>query len=96
MTERQLFEFVKKMLRDLKMSEYKFSKYDALMQRAIKFGTRPVYINSTPIGIWAFYLDDQEIRWEEREMPRTTDFSNNEKISKKVGYLNINNGKKIK
>ena len=126
MSERQLFEFVKTMLRDLKMSEYKFSKYDcysetykmdielkcrrthyddlliewakydALMQRAIKFQTRPVYINSTPIGIWVFYLDDQYIQWEERDMPRTTDFNNNEKISKKVGYLNINNGKKIK
>ena len=126
MTERELYEFVLTLIPDLKMSEYKFSKYDcysekykmdielkcrrahyddlliewikydALMQRSIRFGTRPVYINSTPIGIWAFYLDDFTPEWEKREMPRTTDFSNNARIDKKVGYLNVNQGKRLK
>jgi|TARA_R110002126_G_scaffold152893_1_gene300098 hypothetical protein len=125
MTERQLFEFVKEMIPDLKMSEYKFSKYDcysekwrmdielkcrrahyddlliewikydALMQRAMRFNTRPVYINSTPIGIWVFYLDDMYLNWEERQMPKTTDFGNNARVNKKVGYLNINEGKRL-
>jgi hypothetical protein len=125
MTERELFEFVRTLIPDLQMSEFKFSKYDcysekyrldielkcrrahyddlliewikydALMQRAHRFNTKPVYINSTPIGIWAFYLDEFSPVWENRSMPKTTDFSNNQKISKRVGYLNVNQGKKL-
>ena len=29
-------------------------KYDALLLRALNFGTDPVYINSTPSGVWVF------------------------------------------
>ena len=40
-------------------------KYDALMDRAKKFGTRPFYINSTPQGIYAFNLEElKDIKWE--------------------------------
>lgn len=124
-TETELFEFLQKKIPDLKLSEFKYSKYDcyseknnidielkcrrthyddlliekakydALIKRSNNFNTKPFYINSTPEGIWAFDLSKFSPKWEERRMPRTTDFSNNNKINKEVGYLNINEGKKI-
>jgi len=70
-------------------------KHDALMDRSIKYGTRAVYINSTPIGVWAFYINRIRINWEERSLPRHTDFADNRNIVKVVGYLNINDGTKL-
>ena len=70
-------------------------KYDALMDRARKYGTKPVYINSTPVGVWAFYIADHPMKWEFRQMPRTTDFARNDKVPKQVGYLKIVNGKRL-
>lgn len=71
------------------------SKHDALLERAIKFGTRAVYINSTPVGVWAFYISRIRIEWEERDLPRNTDFGDQGKIPKMIGYLNINEGVKL-
>jgi hypothetical protein len=71
-------------------------KYEALIARAAMFGTRPIYINSTPLGVWSFRLDElTEPAWEERRMPKTTYFSNNNMIVKVVGYYNISLGKNI-
>jgi hypothetical protein len=71
-------------------------KYDALVARAAMFGTRPIYINSTPLGVWSFRLDElSEPAWEERRMPKTTYFSNNNMIVKVVGYYNVSLGKNI-
>lgn len=66
-------------------------KYDALMDRAKKFGTRPFYINSTPQGIYAFNLEElKDIKWEMKGgLPRTTDFSDNRRVVKEVGFLPI-------
>lgn len=126
MKESELYEFVRTLIPDLKMSEFKFSKYDcysenyrmdielkcrrahyddlliewikydALMQRAQKFNTKAVYINYTPAGIWAFYLDEFSPEWENRDMPKTTDFSNRQQVSKRVGYLNIEQGRRLR
>lgn len=70
-------------------------KYDALMKRAKKFGTRPVYVNSTPKGIWAFYLDECFIDWWSKDLPKTTDFDINDKVHKIVGYLSIHKGRQL-
>tara|TARA_R110000824_G_scaffold157037_2_gene330449 strand:- start:589 stop:1011 length:423 start_codon:yes stop_codon:yes gene_type:complete len=67
-------------------------KYDSLMERSAKHNTIPVYINSTPNGIWAFYLKDYDIKWETKYLPKNTDFHNRTKILKEVGYLNVNEG----
>lgn len=67
-------------------------KYDALMLRSKKFGTIPVYINSTPQGVWAFYINDIEIEWQNKLLPKETDFSDNTFISKTIGYLQLNSG----
>lgn len=67
-------------------------KYDALMVRAAEFQTRPVYINSTPKGIWGFYLLNIDLNWETKMLPQTTDFGNNAKILKEIAYLNVFDG----
>ncbi len=71
-------------------------KYDALMERAKIFGFRPVYINSTPEGVWAFRLDElPEPSWSYRGMPKTTEFQNRNFVSKQVGYYDISSGVNI-
>lgn len=71
-------------------------KYDKLLQRALEFRTIPLYINSTPFGVYAFNLSTMPSpQWEEREMPTTTYFANKEKIIKVVGYLNVRESKKL-
>lgn len=71
-------------------------KYDALMQTANQRFLTPVYINSTPEGVWEFDLNfANNIKWESRQMPATTEFDNNDKIDKVVGYLHIKDGVKL-
>jgi hypothetical protein len=72
-------------------------KYDAMIKRCNDEGTIPIYINSTPKGVWAFYLYELEdkIEWEYRDLPKQTDFSKRETVSKEVGYLNIKDGKDL-
>ena len=56
-------------------------KYDALILRAEKFGTRPFYINSTPQGIYAFNLEElKDIKW---------------RVVKEVGFLPIHSATKL-
>lgn len=67
-------------------------KYDNLLSRALEFRTIPLYINSTPFGVFVFNLTELPVpAWEERRMPKTTEFANREKVIKVVGYLNIRN-----
>jgi len=70
-------------------------KYDAILKRCNDEGTIPIYINSTPKGVWAFYLIGIKIKWEHRDLPKQTDFSRRETVSKEIGYLNIKKGKDL-
>lgn len=71
-------------------------KYDALVERAMLFSTTPYYINSTPDGIWAFDLMKlPQPKWEERSMPKTTFFADNNNVMKVVGYINISQGMRL-
>ena len=67
-------------------------KYDALMLRSKEHGTIPVYVNSTPKGVWAFYIADIRITWQNKLLPKHTDFSDNTFIEKKIGYLTLVSG----
>jgi hypothetical protein len=67
-------------------------KYDALMFRCNTYETIPVYINSTPKGIWAFYIADIRMSWEEKMLTKQTDFSNHTFINKKISYLRLESG----
>jgi hypothetical protein len=71
-------------------------KFDALILRSDKFNTTPVYINSTPQGVWSFQISRLPTPdWSKRKMPRTTDFSDNNMIFKEVGYYNVSLGKDL-
>ena len=70
------------------------SKYNALMQRSK--GYVPFYICSTPEGVYSFNL--KELRqpiWQDKQMPKTTDFKNNEEVTKSVGFLHISKANKL-
>lgn len=64
-------------------------KYDALIKRSKEFGTTPMYINSTPNGIFVFNLGKvPEPQWEDKGgLPTTSHFSDRRKIVKTVGFL---------
>jgi hypothetical protein len=68
--------------------------YDNLVIEKIKYyklkKVNSWYINSTPIGIFSFDIQNiQEPKWFDVMMPTTTQFNNNQQIIKQIGYLNI-------
>lgn len=67
-------------------------KYDAIIKESNHKDMLPVYINATPHGIWAFYLLSKEYEWVEKELPKTTHWNNNERVTKLVTFLNISQG----
>lgn len=72
------------------------AKYRRLMMLAAAEGRRPVYICSTPEGIWGWDLIKVRMpSWEVAMMPATTEFENTEKVAKVVGYLPVNLGRRL-
>lgn len=68
-------------------------KYDAMIHKCNK-GEVPVYLNSTPKGIYGWNLRNLSIEWEINKLnPATTDFDKNYKVPKEVGYLHIKKAK---
>jgi hypothetical protein len=115
-TERELFNYLKQIIPDLRKSEDQFSSwdcssqllkarielkcrrkhYDELLIEEMKFDkligyNNPLYINSTPKGVYLWKLKEQSIEWSERPLPKTTDFKTNENVNKRVGYLSVKN-----
>jgi hypothetical protein len=70
------------------LEEMKYSKLANL-------GCNVRYVNSTPLGVFSFNLLKLKYDWVNMKMPKQTDFSNTNKVSKKIAYLNINNATKI-
>ena len=72
-------------------------KYDAMIKECEKHLDIPVYVNSTPKGIYSFYLNLITPVWEtNNKNPVTTQFYNNEKIEKEVTYLDLTQAKQWK
>ena len=67
-------------------------KYDNLVSNAKKLNLHPMYISSTPKGIYAFYLNDINIKWYEKKLPKTTEFNDNSDIIKTIGMLHYSKG----
>lgn len=65
------------------------AKYERICNLSLKYGFKPVYINSTPLGIYKFCLTGKKTNWTVELCPATTQFGNTEKIIKEVGYLPI-------
>ena len=71
-------------------------KYRKLITQSAERDLIPFYINSTPLGIYSFDLMDiPEPEWCKQTMPATSEFENQEKITKSVGYLDIEEAIKL-
>lgn len=77
------------------------SNYDSLIIEKMKWDMLMIhpnvrYINSMPRGIYSFNLKDiQEPIWFDKLLPAQTDFEIKDKITKKVGLLDIKLSKDI-
>jgi hypothetical protein len=71
-------------------------KYYKLVRKYIEKNEIPLYINSTPKGIYAFDLREIKPVWTtNKQMPQTTEFEITNKVEKTYGLINISQGKKI-
>lgn len=64
-------------------------KYDALILKARDNFDIPIYINSTPKGIYRFNLFNINPVWQTRYLKKTTTFSNNNKVPKEIALLPV-------
>ncbi len=71
-------------------------KYDAMILECEKHLDIPIYINSTPEGIYSFNLNKICPTFEvNNKNPATTQFYNNNRVEKEVTYLEINEALKL-
>ncbi len=65
-------------------------KYDAMIDKCNENLDIPMYINSTPKGVYRFNLYLVQPIWEIQYHNKTTQFSNTNKIPKEIAMLDIN------
>lgn len=65
-------------------------KYDAMIEKCNDNLDIPIYINSTPKGIYRFNLYIVELKWKTEYHNKTTEFANTNKIPKEIAMLDIN------
>jgi hypothetical protein len=72
-------------------------KFDFLVVTAEVLGYQPWYINSTPLGVWAFPLNSvvKDLEWVDKWLPTTTEFQNKSKTSKLVTFLPLELGVRL-
>ena len=71
------------------------SKYDAMIFESGKHSDIPMYINSTPEGIYSFDLHKIEPEWIFKSLRANTQFANNKNVLKKIAFLDIDNAIKL-
>ena len=75
------------------------SKWDRLLQESKTNGTRSIYLNSTPNGVWAFDLNHIDkvgnMVWSFKTLPAKTHWDKGKTKRKEVSYLHISMGKDI-
>ncbi len=72
------------------------SKYDALIKESEKNLDIPIYINSTPEGIYLFNLYNVEVKWFTKSLPATTEFKKRIWVKKEITELEISKAIKLK
>jgi len=72
------------------------SKYDALILESSKHLDIPIYINSTPEGVFLFNLHNIAIKWYLKSLPASTEFQRRIWVKKEITELNINKAIKLK
>lgn len=65
-------------------------KYDAIIAKCNDNLDIPIYINSTPKGVYRFNLYLVNPVWETQYHNKTTEFKNNKKIPKEIAMLDVN------
>jgi len=71
-------------------------KYDSMIEKCSDNSDTPIYINSTPEGIYCFNLKLVSPNWEiNSKNPATTYFRNTKNIEKEVAYLEISKAIRI-
>ena len=71
-------------------------KYIAMIEECEKHLDIPIYINSTPEGVFSFNLHKINPTFEiNNKNPATTQFYNTQRIEKEVAYLEINQALKL-
>ncbi len=63
-----------------------------MIAEAAKHSDTPIYINSTPKGIYSFNLNAISPKWEDKNLKSNTDFGKSEWIKKEVCFLRIEDG----
>ena len=65
-------------------------KYEAVLLESKKHLDIPIFIASTPEGVFSFNLLIVNFEWEVNSRnPRTTQFGGNERVTKEVAYMNV-------
>ena len=75
---------------------YDKGKYQALIKESAKNLDIPIYINSTPEGIYLFNLNKIDIKWFTKSLPATTEFKKRIWVKKEITELEITKGIKLK
>lgn len=65
------------------------AKYKALLLKAYDNFDIPMYINSTPKGVYRFNLFEVDPVWEVKYLKKTTTFSNNNRVAKEIALLPV-------
>lgn len=71
-------------------------KYNDLREIAKIRNKKAIYINSTPRGVYLWDITNLNMKWYNQDIRHTTEFEDNTKISKEVGYLSILDAVKLK
>lgn len=72
------------------------SKYDRIVKIANANRNDALYICSTPQGVWQFDVGIMGIDWVEMpDLPVTSQFENQERVTKKVGLLPLKAGRQL-
>lgn len=64
-------------------------KYDALIKKCDDNLDIPMYINSTPEGVYRFNLYFVKPEWQVKKLRATTEFENNKWIDKEIALLDV-------
>ena len=68
----------------------------AVKHTASRYLDIPIYINSTPEGVYLFNLNKIKPNWFEKSLPATTEFENRVWVKKIITELDISQSVKIK
>tara|TARA_R110002012_G_scaffold321773_2_gene551319 strand:+ start:6195 stop:6611 length:417 start_codon:yes stop_codon:yes gene_type:complete len=64
-------------------------KYDAIIKKCDDNLDIPIYINSTPNGIYRFNLYNLNFNWEKKRLRRTTEFEDNSWTEKEIALIEV-------